>query len=147
MMSKMVCRCGNVISGTLVPCPTEGGILRDQDQEPYQDKVGEDIAAFFSAVAAGQRESWIANFFGPHYPSDGSDASVVSDLLCHRDWEFFLSVAECNQCGRLWIQPEPCVNSYLSFAPDEPGYASLLRAKTKIGARPVLERTPATPRE
>ena len=135
-MSKLGCRCGNIISDILAPCPTEGWILRDQDQEAYEDGVCQDIAAFFRAVTAGDRVAWIGGFFGPNYPTDGSDASVINDILAYGQREFFRCIAECDRCGRLWVQREACVNSYMSFAPDEPGYASLLRVKPAVGASP-----------
>lgn len=132
-MSKMSCRCGHVISDTLIPCPTEGWLLRDQDQDLYYDGASAD---FFRALGAGRRAEWLAEFFGPQYPVNGSDESVLNDILCCRKRSLFLSVAECERCGRLWVQREPGINSYLSFAPDEPGYVALLRAGKDHGVEP-----------
>lgn len=127
-MSKMACHCGGMISDTLCPCPTEGWILRDQDQERYYDVVCRDIAAFFDAVNTGRRDEWIAEFFSPQYPTDVNNEGIVHDIICCEKRKIFLSVAECVQCGRLLVQREPGVNSYGSFAPDEPGYAGVLHS-------------------
>ena len=135
-MSKMGCLCGGIIRNNLVPCPTEGWILRDQDQDAYYDDACRDIAAFFAAVHAGRREAWIAEFFSPQYPADVSDAGIVHDILSCRKRPVFLSVAECEQCGRLWVQRESEVNSYRSYAPDEPGYAGVLRSSAAGHAEP-----------
>jgi hypothetical protein len=62
-MSTMACRCGRVIRDTVYPCPTEGWLLREQDQERFQEAVGRDIAAFFAAVYSGCRDAWIREFF------------------------------------------------------------------------------------
>jgi len=130
-MSKMTCRCGSVMSDTLVPCPTEGWILREQDSGEYYSAACRDIAAFFAAAHAGQRSAWIAEYFGRPYPTDASDEEAVSDILaCHKR-RVFLSVAECDRCGRLWVQRGPSVNSYVSYAPDESGYAGILRSESQ----------------
>jgi len=128
-MSKMACRCGGIIRDNLIPCPTEGWILRDQDQDVYYDLVCRDIAAFFSAVHAGRRDAWIVEFFSPQYPTKLGDQEIVHDILCRHRLPVLLSVAECEQCGRLWVQREPEVNAYRSYAPDEPGYAGVLRSR------------------
>jgi len=128
-MSKMACLCGGTIRDNLIPCPTEGWILRDQVQDAYYNEVSGDIAAFFAAVHAGRRGAWIAEYFSPQYPADVGDEGVVQDILCLRKRPVFLSVAECEQCGRLWVEREPEVNSYRSYAPDEPGYAAVLRSR------------------
>jgi hypothetical protein len=128
-MSKMACLCGGVISNTLYPCPTEGWILRDQDQERFYDAASRDIAAFFSASHAGRRDAWIAEYFSPRFPKDVGDEGIVNDIIAHHKRELVLSVAECEKCGRLWVQRGPGVNQYRSYAPDEPGYAAVLQAR------------------
>jgi hypothetical protein len=128
-MSKMVCLCGGIISDTLVPCPTEGWILRDQDQDDYREAVGRSIASFFAAVRAGHRDAWLAEFFSSQYPTEVGDSGVVTDIIGVHDRRFALSIAECQQCGRLWVQRSPSENSYQSFAPDEPGDAGVLRSR------------------
>lgn len=129
-MSKMACRCGGTIRDNLIPCPTEGWILRDQDQDAHSDGIAKDLRGFFAAVGEGRRAEWIASYFSPQYPPDISDDEVVVDILGIHERRRQLSVAECEQCGRLWVQKEPGVNEYRSYAPDEPGYAAVLRASS-----------------
>jgi len=126
----MACRCGGTIRNHLVPCQTEGWVLRDEDQDAWYDAACADIAAFFGAVAAGRREVWIKEFFTAQYPANLSDEAIVHDILCRHQRQIFLSAAECEQCGRLWVQREPGVNLYCSYVPDEPGYAGVLRSGT-----------------
>lgn len=129
-MSKMACLCGGIIRDNLIPCPTEGLILRDQDQDAYYADASRDISAFFDAVRGGRREAWIVDYFSAKYSTDESDAAIIEDILsCNA--RAFLSVAECEQCGRLWVQRKPDINSYRSYAPDEPGYAGALRSEQR----------------
>lgn len=135
-MSMIACLCGGTIRDNLIPCATEGWILRDQDEEAYYDQACREIARFVAAIRAGQRDTWIAEFFSAQYPAEVSDEGIVNDILCCYKRPFFLSVAECEQCGRLWVQREPDVNSYRSYAPDEPGYVGVLRSVTARRAEP-----------
>ena len=127
-MSKMGCICGGMISNTLCPCPTEGWLLRDQDQDELYNVSARDVAAFFAAIQSGRRDEWIKEFFTPQYPTSEPDEAIVYDVLAYHKRKGWLSVAECVQCGRLWVQRGPGVNSYRSYSPDEPGYAAALRA-------------------
>lgn len=128
-MSKMGCICGGIISNSLCPCPTEGWLLRDQDQEGFYDGTSQDIAAFFAAVQSGCRDVWIAEYFSRQYPTDVNDEEFVYDIIAHHKRQVVLSVAECETCGRLWVQRGPGINEYLSYSPDKPGYAAVLQSK------------------
>jgi hypothetical protein len=78
--------------------------------------------------------AWIAEYFSPQYPAEVSDEEVVHDILRCPKRPVSLSVAECEQCGRLWVRWEPEGNSYRSYAPDEPGYAGVLRSSASSEA-------------
>jgi hypothetical protein len=138
-MSQMACLCGGTIRDNLIPCPTEGWLLRDQDQDAYYDDACRDIASFFTAIHAGRRGAWIAEYFSAKYPSDSSDEDIVTSILHFHKRPVFLSVAECEQCGRLLVQRGPGVNSYHSYAPDEPGYAGVLRAREQLQPDPARD--------
>ena len=127
-MSKMACVCGGVISDVSGPSATEGWILRDEDQEAHEDALACDVEAFFEAVRAGRREQWIAGYFSADYPTDLNDRSIVSDILCRHRLRDFLSIAECDRCGRLHVRTEPGVNAYRRYAPDKEGYGAALRS-------------------
>lgn len=139
-MSKMACLCGGVISDVVCPCPTEGWILRDQDQDDFYSLTARDIAAFFAAVQGGTRNAWIAKFFWPQFPTDVSDEVIVYDILAFHKREVVLSIAECAQCGRLWVQRGPRINAFRSYAPDEPGYVGVLRSQPAEGTKGGDER-------
>jgi hypothetical protein len=103
-MSNMACLCGGIIRDNLVPCPTEGLLLRDQDQESYYDDTCRDVVSFFAAVRTGHRDAWIRDYFSPQYPTDVGDDGIVSHIVALCTRQLFLSVAECQECGRLWVQ-------------------------------------------
>jgi len=127
-MSKMSCHCGGVISDVVVPSPTEGWLFREQDEEGYYDVVCGDIVSFFAAVREGRREDWIRQFFTPEFPTDIGDESMVHAIITFHARRVKLSVCECSECGRLYVQKNNGVNSYLGYA-DEPGYKGVLRPK------------------
>ena len=134
-MSKMVCLCGGLISDTVCPCPTEGWILRDQDQEGFYETTSRDIAAFFAAVQAGRRNDWIVEYFSRQYPCDVSDEGIIYDIIAHHKRQVVLSVAECERCGRLWVQRGPEINEYRSYSPDVQGYAGVLKSRVEKTAK------------
>jgi hypothetical protein len=126
-VSKMTCICGNVISDVVCPSPTEGWLTGDEDRERLQAESAGAVKSFRAALVAEQKEEWIRHFFGPNYPADLADESVLSDVLSSIESRYQKSVAECQQCGRLWIQVSPGENLYRSYSPDKGGYAGILR--------------------
>lgn len=135
-MSKLLCLCGGTISDSVFPGPAEGWLLREQDQERYHDGISRDFVAFFAAIQSGRRNAWIAEFFSWQYPIDESDEAVVYDIVSHHKELVDMSVAECETCGRLWIQRDPGVNEYRSYSPDKQGYIGILQSPAAESAEP-----------
>jgi hypothetical protein len=127
-MGKIGCECGGVLSNSICPSPTNGAILREQDEQQFYSRVARDITAFIRSVAAGDRTSWIQSFFTPTYPTDLRDEDVVEDILSMHANDYFLYLWECTACGRLYAQTRNGENQYLSFFPDAPGYHAVLRS-------------------
>ncbi|WP_425614882.1 hypothetical protein NA78x_004765 [Anatilimnocola sp. NA78] len=130
-MSKLLCRCGNIISDVVVPCPTEAWLFPQQDDNAAQEKFTTAVEAFLSAIRDGRREEWVLHFFLPGYPLDLADSAIISDIRAHCEQEYGRSVAECEKCGRLWVQSFSGQNAYRSYSPDEGGYAAVLRGTAK----------------
>jgi hypothetical protein len=130
-MSKLACWCGAVIDDAISPSETEGTVFRDIDG-PVSDIGAKHVAAYIEAVCAGHHREWLRSWFSDEYPTDGTHEEIVSDILMAALLSKSLAIAECRSCGRLWVQLRAGQNDYKSFAPDEPGYCSVLR-----GARPV----------
>jgi len=125
-MSKLVCPCGNVISDSHYPSSTEGLILRQQDQEPFQNALAKDVAAFMQADQEGRRAEWIQHNMTPPVSTDASDEEIVDEIYFKLHAETGLSVCECSECGRLHVQRKTFENVYLAYAPDQRGYHAVL---------------------
>jgi hypothetical protein len=128
-MSKLACVCGNVISNVVCPCPSEGLLIGDQDHDRLLAESHAALKSFLAALVAGRKEEWIRGFFAPEYPTDTADASVVYDVISHFGVRYQKSVAECDQCGRLFVQVRPGENVYRSYSSDTGGYAAILRSR------------------
>jgi hypothetical protein len=76
------------------------------------------------------------SFFSTRDVTEANDEAIVADIIASHERDLTLSVAECEQCGRLWVQRSPGQNSYRSFAPDEGGYAGILWSKAVSAAEP-----------
>ena len=127
-MSKLTCRCGQIISDESFPSPNEGEILREVSEEALLEVVGESIASFIHTQAYGleQRVNWLKKNFGDEYPIDASNAEVIHDFLADQLTKMVLSIAECKQCGRMHIQRENGGNEYISYLPESGSFESIL---------------------
>lgn len=118
-MSQLKCLCGQVYRDPVVlegGKPSEGWLLRDQDAEQYYQDLSNDIAEFIDAILAGKRNEWLAKRFHNGYPTNLSNAQVIQDLRHAHSVD--LSVIQCSNCGRLWVQEQPFANKWRSFRPD-----------------------------
>ncbi len=127
-MGKLGCICGNVISDVRYPSPTEGSLIRQQDQDELQNTVSQSIASYFAALSSDRKQAWLTEFFLPGYPIEIDDASVVADIIARYELSRVMSVCECDKCGRLWVEETPGANKYRSFIPDQTGYSAVLRS-------------------
>lgn len=126
IMSKMQCKCGHIISDVVCPCVTEADVIGDAAYERFDRDFTRDVTDFLASVHEGRRNDWLVENFGAIYPNDLPDAEIISDLLTANFRKYAVSMAECEKCGRLWLQRRVGENHYRSFAPDEGGYESHL---------------------
>jgi len=124
IMSKMQFRCGHVISDVASPCVTEARVIGDTAFEHFETDFSRHVAALLASTRDNTRAEWLVEHFGEVYPSDLPDAEIISDLLTSSFLKYAASMAECEQCGRLWLQRNVGQNLYRPFAPDEGGYES-----------------------
>ena len=101
---------------------TEAKIIGDAVYDEFQQHFTRDVAALLAAVRGNRRNEWLVETFGAVYPDDMPDAEVIADLLMVDFRRYALSIAECERCGRLWLQRRVDENSYRSFVPDDGGY-------------------------
>ena len=107
--------------------------MGQMDDECFDDAWGAAVGAFLSAARDGWRAEWLRKFFSDAYPADESDVSVISDIMLKIEGDYRRAISECYQCGRLWVQTAPGVNEYRSYAPDEGGYAEIVRGQMAEG--------------
>lgn len=117
-MSTLRCRCGHTIRDKHDFLPYKAEVRRDQDAEWFWETTCNELALLVDAARTGERERWIAKHFLPGYPLDVPDDGLISDFLSMLDNKIMSQVYECEVCGRLWVQKQPGVNAYYSYAPD-----------------------------
>ncbi|WP_132324325.1 hypothetical protein [Pseudobacteriovorax antillogorgiicola] len=89
-------------------------MANEHSQEDFRNLV----SALLQTVNEVERSKFLTKLFGELYPTDLHDSEVIDDI---RDKVFSSrakSVAECNKCGRIWIQLTAGGQDYASFAPD-----------------------------
>lgn len=127
-MSKMKCRCGNLMSDVDEASnkPFEGELLNDSDFECVVDEIGKEIADLLKANTEEQREDWIARHFNykkPKSPNQKREFYYAypndSELIYSSFLQSMRSVWECANCNRIWLQTLPSENKYESFNADE----------------------------
>ncbi len=133
-MSQLGCPCGNTVKDNVVPCPTEGRLLRDEDGEGFELAMCREIVALFDARDSGRRDEWVRTALGEQYPVEVDDAGVVSDLMSKHILALDLAVSECSSCGRLFVQRENFEGELVVYSPDEPGYKRLLAARNRASS-------------
>ncbi len=133
-MDKMLCQCGKAISDVVYPCPTEGTIIGQEDYEVLCRTFVEQTNSFFDAVQQSQRAEWLDEHFGNEYPQKTKNGDVVPDIFNLHMAPRSLCIADCKNCGRLWIQTSPGKNEYRSFLPDNTGYSRVLALKGNTAA-------------
>jgi hypothetical protein len=86
------------------------------------------VNEYLTACQDGHRVSWLTARFDERYAGLGlSDGDVIDDLLSAATIDRGLSVAECERCGRLWVQRAPGVNKYASFTAEDGVPARILK--------------------
>lgn len=115
-MSKMRCLCGHTIVDQTVPLLYKAEFIADADFEGYSDRFFTFVA---DLVKAREQDVFLSNNFGENYPRDLDVSSIVSDDLVGLRVVYGHTMYECENCGRLWIQPDPEKNRFVSYVPEE----------------------------
>lgn len=119
-MHEFPCNCGNVI---LVDPPSEnaGYLVWDCDVDLSIESRRMEINAFLAAVASGERDSWIHEFYGsPAIASrlaHKTDTDVIEDILSKHDQHTRICY-RCPRCRRIYMELTPGTYRFLAFAVD-----------------------------
>jgi hypothetical protein len=90
-------------------------VTRDEDEPPgarcvayptgvlntAAARIGADAAAFMSQTDVAGRAAWLAAHFGPGYPKDQPDHSVIEDIVSRELNDGFIPMHRCRECGRI----------------------------------------------
>ena len=115
-MAKLRCQCGYLIVDQADNLPYKGRILRDQAADRFFDRTSNDIAMFVEAILKGKRQDWLVNNF---IPADTDTAGAIHDIVAgYFILKESITIYQCEQCGRIWIQEQAQSNTFRSFAPD-----------------------------
>jgi hypothetical protein len=118
-MSALGCKCGHRIADQTDFLPYKGRILKDEDQEKCWSTIYTEIATFVEAVVTNKREEWLDRHFGRDYPRGLSDESIISLWLISVHNRYMVTIYECENCGRLYLQKGTDSNIFFSYFPDD----------------------------
>jgi hypothetical protein len=115
-MSQLVCKCGHIIIDQTDFLPYKARYYSDEDSKAYDETI--DIVADFMIAREEGRENDIL------MKSDAGDSErtklsfAIARMFARYHIGFSHIMYECEQCGRLWIQPQPGENSFVSYLPE-----------------------------
>ncbi len=122
---KIRCDCGHVISDTTDSLVYKCDLLPDDGYwENIHEPIVRGILDFASAIATGRRDEWLGQYFGPEYPRDLDDESVISDFIAARI-SLGPTAYQCTACGMILI-PKPSGNGYTGFSPIDDDWKNIL---------------------
>lgn len=103
-MGTFTCACGHVIRDTTYPTDGAGMLYWEKDQEAINVQVASAVRDFLAVRASYQRDWWLKSFFSSDYPVDLDDADIIDDIYSKFAFEYGLSVYQCPQCQRIYVQ-------------------------------------------
>lgn len=124
-MSKLGCICGHTIVDQTDDLPYKADFIRNQDADTVDQRTS-DIASFIEAIKNGKREEWLYSYFGTDTHISESDESAVFYIILKNTSKYESLIYQCGNCGRIKIQVGNS-NNYLSFAPEDKGWADLFK--------------------
>ena len=128
-MSKFRCTCGHIIVDQTDYLSYKGMVIKDQDSENFLSGIVGSCASLAEALQQDRRTEWIDENFGSDYPRDLDNSSMINDLISRLSLKYCVHVLECEQCGRIYVQEEPAVNSYAEYARVTPRKGCILASK------------------
>lgn len=98
--------------------PFKATVTPDKVDFALAQTAAQDIALLIEACVNGRREAFIAENFGPDYPKDLDNESIVLDLMPSLASKHVLSMYQCPACGRLLLRNRKQPSQVLFFAPE-----------------------------
>ncbi len=117
-MSKLKCLCGHIIVDQSFDLPYKAQFFSDEDYAASYEKFIAFCTNFIQAREEGRQEEFIADHFGEGYPTNWDISEIIDLMLGGMRAVFGHTMYECEQCGRLWIQPDPEKDHYVCYLPE-----------------------------
>ena len=115
---KLRCTCGHVIVDQTDDLPYKAVVTPHKVEFAIAQRAAHDIALLIDACMQGQRDAFVAERFGPDYPPDLTNESIVLDLMHAPALGQVLNMYQCPECGRLLLDDRNRPSHVLSFAPE-----------------------------
>lgn len=122
-MSKLGCRCGNVIFDITDNSPFKACLLRNEEENAFWEEIHDEFKTLIEAVESGEKAG-IANTFGESSPLVKAMGGLEGRLYGIHALRTS-DVYECTDCGRLWVQ-KGAGNQFVSYVPEEGKYQAIL---------------------
>jgi hypothetical protein len=123
-LMKFRCECGHVIYDQTDRLPYKASLLPNQSWARFQAPIYKALTEFAQALSNGTRDGWIVRYFGPAYPRDLDDESVISDFM-GRYFGRLRAVYQCEQCGAIFIEKVPGA-PFVMFRPTDDDWRGIL---------------------
>ena len=127
-MSKLACTCGHVIYDQAASLPYKAHLFANQDANPLVDEPAGQVAAYAALADDERRRRWLAERFGPQYPTDMPLEAVAVDLMASTADRLTRDVYECEGCGTIWIQRTPLDHRFQPYTPAPGNQRGILRS-------------------
>jgi hypothetical protein len=114
----MYCQCGHLIRDTTDNLPYKALFFADGDYAASFERHITFCAGLIQARDEGRQDEFITSHFGENYPKDLSVEDVVSDNVAGLLAAMGHLMYECENCGRLYLQPFLRKNQYVSYVPE-----------------------------
>jgi hypothetical protein len=115
-MSKLGCRCRNVIRDHTDYLPYKGQVLKDQDREAFFEGVAGAMSEYVAGIRSGDLTEWSRKW---SFLRGRPDDDVAWEVI---DWfwrKFSVDIYECEQCGRLWVQQGTKSETFIPFTRED----------------------------
>lgn len=104
-MSKFICLCGHRIVDQTDHLPYKAQFFADEDTDASWEQFILFCAELFWASMGGRQKEFLVERFGEEYSQDLTLEDIISDSLGGMRAVFGQVLYECEQCGRLWVEP------------------------------------------
>jgi hypothetical protein len=101
---QIQCSCGYVITDVVANASYRGHLLRDQDMLSFREGLFKALGTFWNAHESGTLPDWIKRFLPPGDYAGFTDDALFAALLTQLERRHFLTMWQCRQCDRLYIQ-------------------------------------------